>query len=72
MIEGMVQGLADRLQDNPDDLEGWLMLMRSYSVLGKPEKASASAGQALAAFEGSPSRQDAIRSAMAELGIKVD
>lgn len=38
MILGMVQGLAARLQDNPDNLDGWLMLAKSHQVLGQPEK----------------------------------
>lgn len=38
-IAEMVQGLAARLKDNPDDLQGWTMLARSYSVLGKPDQA---------------------------------
>ena len=41
MIEGMVGGLAARLQDNPNDLEGWMRLARSYNVLGRPEDAVA-------------------------------
>ncbi|WP_411820239.1 c-type cytochrome biogenesis protein CcmI [Hyphococcus formosus] len=35
MIEGMVSGLASRLEQNPDDIEGWTMLARSYAVLGR-------------------------------------
>jgi cytochrome c-type biogenesis protein CcmH len=31
--QGMVSGLARRLEKNPNDLEGWLMLGRSYAVL---------------------------------------
>ena len=34
-IEAMVQGLAERLQKEPDDVEGWKMLGRSYTVLGR-------------------------------------
>ena len=35
MIGAMVTRLAERLSENPDDLEGWLRLGRSYSVLGR-------------------------------------
>lgn len=34
-IQNMAAKLAERLQSNPDDGEGWLMLARSYSVLGR-------------------------------------
>lgn len=36
MIRGMVEGLADRLKDDPNDLEGWFQLAQSYNVLGQP------------------------------------
>jgi cytochrome c-type biogenesis protein CcmH len=39
MIRQMVEGLAARLEDNPDDLEGWKRLARSWRVLGEAEKA---------------------------------
>jgi cytochrome c-type biogenesis protein CcmH len=39
MIRTMVQRLADRLKDNPDDLAGWKRLARAYKVLGDVEKA---------------------------------
>ena len=35
----MVAQLAARLQTEPDDLEGWLRLGRSYAVLEEPDKA---------------------------------
>jgi cytochrome c-type biogenesis protein CcmH len=34
IIERMVAGLADRLARQPDDVEGWRMLARSYAALG--------------------------------------
>jgi cytochrome c-type biogenesis protein CcmH len=39
MIEGMVAGLAARLEETPQDREGWLRLTRSYEVLGKTDLA---------------------------------
>lgn len=38
-IAGMVERLAERLKREPDDLEGWLMLARSYTVMGERDKA---------------------------------
>ncbi len=40
MIRGMVEGLAERLEKEPEDIEGWRMLARSYGVLGEPGKAA--------------------------------
>jgi cytochrome c-type biogenesis protein CcmH len=45
MIQGMVERLAARLKDHPDDVEGWRMLARSYRVLGEPAKAADAAKQ---------------------------
>jgi cytochrome c-type biogenesis protein CcmH len=45
-IKSMVAGLAERLKSNPDDLEGWLRLGRSYAVLGERDQADAAFAQA--------------------------
>ncbi len=39
MIDKMVSGLAERLEADGSDLEGWLKLMRAYTVLGRREEA---------------------------------
>ena len=36
----MVQRLADRLKQHPEDLDGWLTLARSYAVLGRPQESA--------------------------------
>ncbi len=46
MIRGMVGQLAARLEDNPEDAQGWRMLGRSYGVLGEPEKSAEAFGRA--------------------------
>lgn len=38
-INKMVEGLAGKLENNPDDAQGWLMLGRSYKVLEQYPKA---------------------------------
>lgn len=38
-IAGMTDRLAQRLQEQPQDAEGWAMLARSYSVLGRHPEA---------------------------------
>ena len=35
----MVQRLADRLEKNPNDKQGWMRLAQAYDVLGEKEKA---------------------------------
>jgi cytochrome c-type biogenesis protein CcmH len=40
MIRGMVAQLAARLQTEPNDLEGWLRLGRSYAVLEETDKSA--------------------------------
>ena len=39
MIRGMVANLAAKLEQNPDDVDGWARLGRSYMVLNEPGKA---------------------------------
>lgn len=66
MVEGMVARLATRLKSQPNDVNGWIMLMRSYKTLGKDAKARDALSQALAANPGSA---DQLHSAASALGI---
>lgn len=40
-IRSMVERLADRLKESPDDLQGWMRLGQAYAVLGEREQAKA-------------------------------
>jgi len=53
-IEEMVDRLASRLQENPDDPEGWLMLGRSYSMMGHLDEALASLAKAYQRWPDNP------------------
>ncbi|MBK8639691.1 MAG: c-type cytochrome biogenesis protein CcmI [Chromatiaceae bacterium] len=47
-LEIMVERLAARMEQNPDQLEGWLMLGRTYVALDQPDKGAAALARALA------------------------
>ena len=51
MIRGMVARLAARLEQHPDDKEGWMRLAHAYDVLGEPDKAEMARRRAGAAAE---------------------
>ncbi|ATQ68402.1 MULTISPECIES: c-type cytochrome biogenesis protein CcmI [Methylosinus] len=68
-IRSMVERLRDRLEQNGDDVEGWLKLIRAYSVLDEAEKAKAAldgARKALANDMDGRARVDALAR---ELGV---
>ena len=68
-IEGMVDGLAARLAADPNDRDGWIRLMRSNLVLGRPDKAKAALADARKAFAGNADALAAINAAADEFGI---
>ena len=53
-ISSMVDNLVARLEKQPDDLEGWLMLGRTYSIMGRFEEASEVYAKLLARSPDSP------------------
>lgn len=69
MINGMVEGLEQRLAQEPRDAERWIMLMRSRMVLGQPDRARAALISALSAFEGDRQTQQRLRAAATDLNV---
>jgi cytochrome c-type biogenesis protein CcmH len=69
-IRGMVEGLASRLAQNGQDLEGWLRLVRSYTVLHEPDKARSALIDAKRSLAGDPSAIARIEALARELGLE--
>lgn len=72
MVRGMVEGLAARLEDQPDDLQGWLMLIRSYAVLQEPDAARETLRKAKSAFQDTPGTLRQINQLADSLGVTQD
>ena len=47
-VQTMIESLAARLKDNPDDAAGWAMLGRSYAAIGRHDQAEPALKRALA------------------------
>jgi len=71
-ILSMVDGLADRLESSPRDIEGWTLLMRSRVVLGEREGAATVFRKALEIFKGDSAASGKITAAAIELGLKAE
>ena len=69
MIANMVNGLNKRLQANPKDANGWIMLIRSRMQLGQTVQAKQALDRGLAAFRNDGAEAKRIREAAAALGI---
>jgi cytochrome c-type biogenesis protein CcmH len=70
MIEGMVARLAQKMAENGSDVEGWLRLIKAYSVLGERDKALAAAAHARSALAGNSDNLRRIGELAKELGLE--
>ena len=71
-IRSMVDGLADRLESSPRDVEGWTLLMRSRVVLGERDVAATAFRKALEVFKDDSAASGKITAAAIELGLKAE
>ena len=69
MIKGMVERLAQKLEANPRNLDGWVQLMRARIVMGDIGGAKSDLNRSLDAFSDSPRDRERLRSAAIELGL---
>ena len=70
MIRGMVASLESRLEQSPRDVDGWIRLIRSRTVLGEMEAAMQAFDHALKVFSDAPREQAKIGASAQELGLK--
>ena len=68
-IHQMVSGLAERLQQDGSDLNGWLMLVRAYTVLGRKDEAVTALKRARSQFAGNNEALDQIDALAKTLGL---
>jgi cytochrome c-type biogenesis protein CcmH len=69
MIGGMVARLADRLKQDGSDIDGWLRLVRAYTVLGERDKAQAAVADARRALASEPDKLKRVDDLLKELGL---
>jgi cytochrome c-type biogenesis protein CcmH len=69
-IRTMVDGLAARLAQNGQDLDGWLRLVRSYTVLRESDKARSALIDAKRNFAGDPNAIARLEALARELGLE--
>lgn len=69
MIEGMVAQLSDRLASEGGDVEDWERLIRSLTVLERPDEAQTIYDEAKVRFEGRPAELSFLRMAAVESGL---
>lgn len=72
MIEGMVASLAEKLKQEPKNFDGWMRIIRSYSVLGQKDKAAEALKQGLIAFPRDGEQGKQLVALAGELGLAVD
>jgi cytochrome c-type biogenesis protein CcmH len=70
MIEGMVARLAQRMSENGADTDGWLRLIKAYSVLGERDKALTAAASARSALAGNTDNLRRVDELTKELGLE--
>ncbi len=69
-VQAMVESLAARLEAEPENLEGWLLLMTSYVRLERPDDARAAMARAREVFSDNPEALAEIAAKARELGLE--
>jgi cytochrome c-type biogenesis protein CcmH len=69
VVRGMVESLAARLEQTPNDVEAWVKLIRSRKVLGEAQQAEQAFRRAMEVFKETPEAQAKIVAIGQEMGL---
>ncbi len=69
-IRGMVEALATRMSQEPNNIAGWMQLVRSYAVLGDRQKAGEALANGLKTFPPSSNEGGQLVALGREIGIE--
>ena len=69
VFAAMVESLDSRLKDDPNNIEGWKRLVRSYAMLEQPDKAAEALRRGLVAFPADSENGKALIALARELGV---
>lgn len=68
-INSMVARLAAKLEENPEDFEGWLRLVRAYAVLGRRDDANRALADARKSISEDSAKKAQLDALASELGL---
>jgi len=71
MVQAMVNRLAERLKQDGSDTDGWIQLMRSYVVLGQPDRAVAAGLDARKALADNSEALRRLNDGAKQLGVEL-
>ncbi len=71
MIANMVAQLAEKLEEDPSNLKGWLRIIRSYAVLGRKEDAATAWTKAGGVFADDPAAVQQLNALAETMNIEV-
>jgi len=70
LVNSMVENLAVRMEEEPDNIEGWVRLIRSYGVLGRMDDAQTAFDKAKTASDWSEQNLDRLDKLANEIGLE--
>ena len=70
LVNTMVANLAQRMEEDPENIEGWVRLIRSYGVLNRMDDAQASYEKATAVSNWSQEDSARLDALAIEMGLE--